>query len=50
MRSQEVPTVNDVQKATVLSDVSQMQLNTDGTTLNQQKLNSIAINDIIYYA
>ena len=46
MRSQELPTVNDVQKATVLSDVTQMHLNTDGTTLNQQKLNSIAVNDI----
>ena len=46
MRSQELPTVNDIQKATVLSNVSQKHLNTDGTTLNQKKLNCIAINDI----
>ena len=46
MRSQELPTVNDIHKATVLSDASQKHLNTDGTTLHQQKLNSIAVNDL----
>ena len=46
MHSQELPTVNDIHKATVLSDASQKHPNTDGTTLNQQKLNSIAVNDL----
>ena len=46
MCSQELPTVNDIHKATVLSHASKKHLNTDGTTLNQQKLNSIAVNDL----
>ena len=46
MHSQELPTVNDIHKATVLSNASKKHLNTDGTTLNQQKLNSSAVNDL----
>ena len=33
MCSQELPIVNDIHKATVLSDASQKHLNTDGTDL-----------------
>ena len=43
MHSQELPTVNDIHKATV---ASKKHLNTDGTTPNQQKLNSIAVNEL----
>ncbi len=46
MRNTELPTLNSAHKATVLAKASQMHMNTDGTTLNQQKVNAIAINDI----
>ena len=43
MCSQELSTVYDIRKATVLSDTSKRNLNTGGTTISQQKLNSIAV-------
>lgn len=47
MRKAELPTLNSAHKATVLAHASHtMHMNTDGTTLRQQKLNSIAINNI----
>ena len=47
MRSEELPTVSDVQKTIALTDSSvPKHINTDGTTLKQQKLNSIAVNDL----
>ena len=46
MRSAELPTINRAHKATVLANAKEMHMNTDGTTLNQQKVNALAINNI----
>ena len=41
MRSAELPTINRAHKATVLANAKEMHMNTDGTTLNQQKVNTL---------
>lgn len=46
MRSAELPNINRVHKATVLANAKEMHMNTDGTTLNQRKVNALAINNI----
>lgn len=47
MRRDELATVNNAHKATMLCEVSSLHLNTDGTTKNQKKLNGIVINDVV---
>ena len=44
MHSTELPTVNSVHKATELAKASHLHISTNGTTLNQQKVNALAIN------
>ena len=47
MRSQEMPTISRVHKATDLIQTQQWHLNSDGTTLHQQKKIAFLINGII---
>ena len=47
MRKDELSTINNAHKASVLSEASSFDLNTDGTTKNQKKLGGVVINDVI---
>ena len=47
MRSYEMPTISDVQKATKLTQAQQWHLNSDGTTLQQQKKVAFLINGLV---
>ena len=48
MRSQEMPTISQVQKANELMQKDQWLLNSDGTTLMQQKKVAFLINGIVF--
>ena len=48
MRSQEMPTISRVQKASELMQAEQWHLNSDGTTLQQQKTVAFLINGIVF--
>ena len=47
MRSDEMPTISSVQKATELIQAQQWHLNSDGTTLQQQKKVAFLINGLV---
>lgn len=47
MRSQEMPTISQVQKASELMQEQEWHLNSDGTTLMQQKKAVFLINGIV---
>lgn len=51
MRKEELKTICDAHKATVISELStkskQLHLNTDGTTKNQKKLGGVVANDLV---
>ena len=51
MRKEELKTICDAHKATVISEVStkskQLHLNTDGTTKNQKKLGGVVANELV---
>lgn len=47
MRKDELPTINNAHKASVLSEASSFHLNTDGTTKNLKKLGGVIINDVV---
>lgn len=47
MRKDELSTINNAHKVSVLSEASSFHLNTDGTTKNQKKLGGIVINDVV---
>ena len=47
MRSQEMPTISQVQKASELMQEQEWHLNSDGTTLMQQKKAAFLINGIV---
>ena len=47
MRREELKTVNDIHKASVLAASHMMHLNSDGTTLGQQKLGAVTINGLV---
>ena len=47
MRSSELPTVSKAHQATVLSESDEYQLFSDGTTLNQRKVEAVIINDLV---
>ena len=47
MRSHEMPTISDVHKATMLMHAQQWHLNSDGTTLQQQKKVAFLINGLV---
>ena len=47
MRSHEMPTISDVHKATKLMHAQQWHLNSDGTTLQQQKKVEFLINGLV---
>ena len=48
MRSQEMPTISEVQKASELMQEKQWHLNSDGTTLMQQKKLAFLINGLVF--
>lgn len=48
MRSQEMPTISQVQKASELMQEQEWHLNSDGTTLMQQKKAAFLINGIVW--
>lgn len=52
MRKEELKTICDAHKATVISELStqskQLHLNTDGTTKNQIKLGGVVANDLVF--
>lgn len=43
MRQQELKTVSNAHKATVVAQTSEVMLNTDGTTKNQMKLGAAVV-------
>lgn len=48
MRKEELKTICDAHKATVISEISsQLHLNTDGTTKNQRKLGGVVANNMV---
>ena len=47
MRSYEMPTISDLQKATKLTQAQQWHLNSNGTTLQQQKKVAFLINGLV---
>ena len=47
MRGHEMPTISDIHKA-VLMHAQQWHLNSDGTTLQQQKKVALSINGLVY--
>lgn len=47
MRKEELKTICDAHKATVLSEFSSLHLNTDGTTKNQKKIGGVVANSIV---
>ena len=47
MRSDEMPTISRAQQACVLSEASSYHLNSDGTTLNQKKVQGMLVNGLV---
>ena len=47
MRSLEMPTVSHVHQAHMLSEASEYHLNSDGTTLNQKKVQGMLVNGVV---
>ena len=47
MRSQELPTVSKAHQAHLLAETNTYHLNSDGTTLNQKKVEGILVNGIV---
>jgi len=50
MRSLEMPTVSQVHQAHMLNEASEFHLNSDGTTLNQKKVQGMLVNGGVWGA